>query len=102
MPLPPATLPCVAITGASGALGQALLRAWHRRGARLIALRSSTAPLQLRDDAGASIELRQVVWRVGAEQELAQRGKHDKRPEASATAPLEQTDQRHHQGDEHE
>jgi nucleoside-diphosphate-sugar epimerase len=72
MPLPPATLPCVAITGASGALGQALLRAWHRRGARLIALRSSTAPLQLRDDAGAPIELRQVVWRVGAEQELAE------------------------------
>ena len=72
MPLPPATLPCVAITGASGALGQALLRAWHRRGARLIALRSSAAPLLLLDDAGVPIELRQVVWRVGAEQELAE------------------------------
>ena len=62
---------CVAITGASGALGQALLRAWHRRGARLIALTSSTTPLEVRDAAGQSIPLRQLSWQVGAERELA-------------------------------
>lgn len=62
---------CVAITGASGALGQALLRAWHRRGARLIALTSSSQPLELRDAAGQPIPLEQVVWQVGQERQLA-------------------------------
>lgn len=61
---------CVAITGASGALGQALLRAWHRRGARLIALTSSSTPLELRDAAGQVISLQQVVWQVGQERQL--------------------------------
>lgn len=62
---------CVAITGASGALGQALLRAWHRRGARLIALSSSSTPLELRDASGQAISLQQVVWQVGQERQLA-------------------------------
>ncbi len=62
---------CVAITGASGTLGQALLRAWHRRGARLIALTSSDTPLELRDDEGQLIALQQLSWQVGAEAELA-------------------------------
>ncbi len=60
----------MAITGASGALGVALLRQWHRRGARLIALCHRPQPLDLRDDAGQAIPLRQVCWQVGAEQEL--------------------------------
>lgn len=68
---PSAPLPCVAVTGAGGALGQALLRAWHRRGARLIALSTSAAPLQLSDGDGRPIPLRQVRWQVGAERELA-------------------------------
>jgi len=63
--------PVVAITGASGALGMALLRQWHRRGARLIALCHSDRPLQLRDADGTAIPLRQVRWTVGAEQDLA-------------------------------
>lgn len=63
--------PVVAITGASGALGMALLRQWHRRGATLIALTHREQPLLLQDGDGTPIPLRQVVWRVGAEAELA-------------------------------
>jgi NAD(P)-dependent dehydrogenase (short-subunit alcohol dehydrogenase family) len=62
--------PLVAITGASGALGQALLRRWHTRGARLIALSHSATPLLVRDRLGQPIPLRQVVWRCGQEEEL--------------------------------
>ncbi|MFQ6537993.1 MULTISPECIES: NAD-dependent epimerase/dehydratase family protein [Aphanothece] len=62
--------PTVAITGASGALGQALLRQWHRRGADLIALRSSAAALELGDDGGESLKLRQICWQVGEEEAL--------------------------------
>jgi nucleoside-diphosphate-sugar epimerase len=66
----------VAITGARGALGQALLRRWHARGAHLIALthRSETgevAPLHLLDSAGGEIPLEQVGWQCGQEAELA-------------------------------
>ncbi|SBO41735.1 NAD-dependent epimerase/dehydratase family protein [Cyanobium sp. NIES-981] len=60
----------VAITGASGALGQALLREWHRRGARLIALCAGDRPLELRDSGGAPIPLRQVQWCAGQESAL--------------------------------
>jgi NAD(P)-dependent dehydrogenase (short-subunit alcohol dehydrogenase family) len=69
-PAPVATIPTVAITGASGALGQALLRGWHRRGARLIALTHGSAPLSVNDRDGSPIPLRQVVWQVGAEADL--------------------------------
>ena len=62
---------CVAVTGASGTLGQALLRAWHRRGARLIALTSSERPLELHDGEGRLIPLQQQSWQVGAEADLA-------------------------------
>jgi nucleoside-diphosphate-sugar epimerase len=62
--------PTVAVTGASGALGQALLRHWHRRGARLIALTHSPAPLQLAGPDGQPIPLRQVHWQVGEEAAL--------------------------------
>ena len=61
---------CVAITGASGALGQALLRVWHRRGARLIALTSSSEPVLVRDSQAQLIPLQQVCWQVGQEEEL--------------------------------
>jgi monoglucosyldiacylglycerol epimerase len=63
--------PLVAVTGASGTLGTALLRQWHRRGARLIALCHGDSPLELRDAGGEPIPLRQVRWRSGAEAELA-------------------------------
>ena len=61
------TEPTVAITGASGTLGRALLRRWHRRGARLIALCHGDRPLELREVDGTPIPLRQVQWRPGQE-----------------------------------
>jgi NAD(P)-dependent dehydrogenase (short-subunit alcohol dehydrogenase family) len=64
-------VPCVGITGASGSLGRELLRAWHRRGARLIAFTSTTEPLELADAEGQPIPLRQASWQVGAEAQLA-------------------------------
>ena len=60
----------VAVTGASGALGQALLRQWHQRGARLIALRSSSRPFELRQANGQLIPIRQICWQVGEEEGL--------------------------------
>jgi len=60
----------VAVTGASGALGQSLLRQWHRRGARLIALTHGEAPLLLRQSTGQLIPLQQVRWQVGQEADL--------------------------------
>ena len=60
----------VAVTGASGSLGQALLRCWSRQGAQLVALTSSTRPLDLRDDAGEPIPIEQVPWQIGAENAL--------------------------------
>jgi hypothetical protein len=65
-----ATVPCVAISGAGGSLGRALLRRWHGRGARLIALSSSEAPIVLQDRDGRPIPLRQVRWQVGQEDAL--------------------------------
>lgn len=60
----------VAITGASGALGQSLLRRWHDRGAQLIALCHGDRPLQLHDGQGQRIPLRQHLWQVGEEEAL--------------------------------
>ena len=60
----------VAITGASGALGQALLRRWHQQGARLIAITSRETPLELLDRAGMPIPHQHMVWQVGEEQAL--------------------------------
>lgn len=67
--------PTVAITGARGTLGQALIRRWHHRGAQLIALthRSASgapAPLVVLDSDGHVIPLRQVDWETGQEGEL--------------------------------
>ena len=90
----------VAITGASGALGQALLQAWHRRGAQLVAISSRDQPLILRDPDGATIPLRQVRWQAGQEAALAAEladvdvlvlnhgtnSHQDRSPEATATA----------------
>jgi NAD(P)-dependent dehydrogenase (short-subunit alcohol dehydrogenase family) len=61
----------VAITGASGALGQALIRAWHSRGATVVALTSGGRPLAVMDSSGQPIPLQQVPWQVGEEQALA-------------------------------
>ena len=69
-PAPPQTGRTVAITGAGGSLGQALLRRLHRRGDRLIALTSGTTQLEIRDAQGCPIPLRQVGWAVGQEEAL--------------------------------
>ena len=65
--VPPRT---VAVTGAGGSLGRALLCALHRQGDRLIALTSGTAPIDVRDDQGQPIPLRQVAWQCGREADL--------------------------------
>jgi NAD(P)-dependent dehydrogenase (short-subunit alcohol dehydrogenase family) len=71
MPADPSPAPLtVAITGAGGALGRALLRRWHGRGAHLIALSHGDQPIELLDGEGQPIPLRQLRWRVGAEEEL--------------------------------
>jgi NAD(P)-dependent dehydrogenase (short-subunit alcohol dehydrogenase family) len=68
--LPSAAPLTVAITGAGGALGRALLRRWHGRGARLIALSHSDRPIVLEDAAGQPIPLRQLRWQTGEEADL--------------------------------
>ncbi|MEB3324427.1 MAG: SDR family NAD(P)-dependent oxidoreductase [Cyanobacteriota bacterium] len=65
----------VAITGASGALGQALIKRWHSRGAQVIALTHrpegrEASTLQVRDSQEMVIPLRQVSWQCGKESEL--------------------------------
>ena len=60
----------VAVTGAGGSLGQALLRQLHRQGANLIALTSGTAPLELTDGDGPPIPLQQIRWQCGQEEAL--------------------------------
>jgi len=57
----------VAVTGASGSFGRALLRRWPRQDVHLVGLTSSPEPLDLRDGAEEPIPLEQVVWRIGEE-----------------------------------
>lgn len=61
----------VAVSGAGGSLGRALLLELHRRGAQPIALTSSPAPLELRDSDGQLLPLEQVLWSCGQESALA-------------------------------
>jgi len=60
----------VAVTGAGGSLGLALLRELHRQGASLVALTTRLDPLQLTDNGGNAIPLRQVSWSCGEEEAL--------------------------------
>ena len=60
----------VAVTGASGSLGRALLLELHRQGAALVALTSSDAPLSLTNADGQAVPLEQVHWHCGEEQAL--------------------------------
>lgn len=61
----------VAITGASGSLGRALLLQLDAAGAQLIALTSSDQPLRLERSNGDPVPLEQVRWSVGQEQALS-------------------------------
>ena len=60
----------MAVTGASGSLGRALLLELHRQGAALVALTSSEAPLSLTGTDGQAVPLEQVRWHCGQEQAL--------------------------------
>ncbi len=60
----------VAVTGASGTLGQALLLHLHSNGAKVLALTSGEQPLSLTVN-GETIPLKTVTWQVGQEQKLA-------------------------------
>jgi len=71
-PLLPLSGRTVAVSGASGALGLALIRRLHSQGARLIALTSQDLPLAVADGVGGTIPLRSVCWSCGGEQALAE------------------------------
>ncbi|MGK7911816.1 MAG: bifunctional sterol desaturase/short chain dehydrogenase [Synechococcus sp.] len=59
----------IAVTGASGTLGRALLAELHKAGAKPVALTSKAEPVSV-DVDGERIEFKTVTWAVGREQEL--------------------------------
>ncbi|MFM8545937.1 MAG: NAD-dependent epimerase/dehydratase family protein, partial [Vulcanococcus sp.] len=61
----------VAVSGAGGSLGQALLQQLHRQGASLVALTTRQETLQLKAADGSPIPLRQVTWSCGQEEALS-------------------------------
>jgi hypothetical protein len=60
----------IAVTGASGTLGQSLLAQLHRRGAKVIALTSTQQTMTLNVN-GESLPVKTITWQVGEEAELA-------------------------------
>jgi monoglucosyldiacylglycerol epimerase len=62
----------VAVSGAGGALGMALLKRLHGQGARVIALTSRPEAVVLADGADGPIPLPTVQWRCGGEGDLAE------------------------------
>ncbi|MEB3164761.1 MAG: bifunctional sterol desaturase/short chain dehydrogenase [Prochlorothrix sp.] len=62
----------IAITGASGTLGRALLQALHQEGAKVIALTSRSGdPLTVQGADGRAEAVRTVTWAIGQEAALA-------------------------------
>ena len=59
----------IAVTGASGTLGKALLTQLHLAGAKVIALTSSETEITL-DLAGQSMPLKTISWQTGQEENL--------------------------------
>jgi hypothetical protein len=59
----------IAITGASGSLGQALLKQLHLKGAKVIALTSSVQTITL-DIEGKNLPIKTIAWQVGKESHL--------------------------------
>jgi monoglucosyldiacylglycerol epimerase len=59
----------IAVTGASGTLGLALLRQLHLAGAKAIALTSSASEIEL-EVAGEPIQVNTIAWQIGQEAEL--------------------------------
>lgn len=60
----------VAVTGASGTLGQALLATLHERGAKVMALTSREQSVSL-TVKGESLPIKTITWQVGQESDLA-------------------------------
>jgi len=60
----------VAVTGAAGAFGSALLRRLHGQGARLLALTSRPTAVELSDASGQPIPLSSLCWGCGGEAAL--------------------------------
>ncbi|NEP10919.1 MAG: bifunctional sterol desaturase/short chain dehydrogenase [Symploca sp. SIO2C1] len=60
----------IAVTGASGTLGKALLQHLHQRGAKLIALTSQEQAVSLTLN-GESVPVKTIIWEVGKESDLA-------------------------------
>ncbi len=61
----------IAVTGASGGLGQDLLRCLHHEGAKVIALTSQPHPIRLVFE-DQELELETIQWQVGQEDALAE------------------------------
>jgi monoglucosyldiacylglycerol epimerase len=59
----------IAVTGASGTLGLALLRQLHLAGAKAIALTTSASEIEL-EIAGEKIQINTIAWQTGKEAEL--------------------------------
>ena len=59
----------IAVTGASGTLGKALLTQLHASGAKVTALTSSSTEVTL-DIAGEAISIKTLPWQIGQESEL--------------------------------
>ncbi len=59
----------IAVTGASGSLGQALLKQLHLKGAKLIALTSSGQTITLEIE-GKDLPIKTIAWQVGKELDL--------------------------------
>lgn len=61
----------VAVTGASGTLGRALLVQLHQAGAKVVALSSKLEPVTLTVN-GEPLAVKTITWQVGDEAELAE------------------------------
>ncbi|MDJ0555179.1 MAG: bifunctional sterol desaturase/short chain dehydrogenase [Microcoleaceae cyanobacterium MO_207.B10] len=61
----------VAVTGASGSLGQSLLKHLDRAGAKVIALTSKDRTITL-DINGKNLEINTIKWQIGQEEKLAE------------------------------
>lgn len=63
----------IAVTGASGSLGQALLTQLYHKGAKIVALTSKDQPLVLKLN-GESVPVKTLQWQIGKESEISFEG----------------------------
>ncbi|MCL2927771.1 MAG: bifunctional sterol desaturase/short chain dehydrogenase [Trichodesmium sp. MAG_R01] len=61
----------IAVTGASGSLGQSLLQHLHQAGAKVMALTSKDRTITL-DINGQNLEVNTINWQIGQEEKLAE------------------------------